>query len=1292
MAQKGILYDKNGEYHPQTDTDAVLNPSGTTLESRLSAEEQAVRGKGAKANANEYPFRFIGDFTSIGQLNTALDTAFTKADDNQNNVNASEWQGLLRARLNGQAIFVQQMAISFLRGDWVQVVTGMVEPSSNGLSLVTSDNPGIYWRSRDSHGERIVLKTWRSLQTMQLKTVNNQSLIGSGNIDITGSGSTIPIDTNLDESSDNAIANSAVAVAVADLQDAINAIDTDVEGGVIVCQQWADSSPSTAGNSDDYAYDTSDNTLYKYTSGAWVEQEGHPKKGTLYVNTVDKVICYWNEALLVPQMEELLSESSSGAADQVRFVNVWADGSDTPASWSSGWKWDSAEGLLKKKGAGGLITGIESPNTEMLYVDRQHNKLWRWSGTRMEELAPCQGGGGLNVQIDQHITDIHSKGVPTSEALVEYFSNNSSFAPESAVSGWGEPDFDDPKRPEYYLTVNNQRVRESAELKAAVKWGINFYDWPLRCYSGNVSGITALTTGAEDIEVFAPSERIYKKYNMEIPYTTADVFFNADNGENGFVLKVNTGTEENPSYTYYSKWKNSNEWNVRGGTDPRTDCVYSNIAITNVSSGKAVRNSYVWGWEGASQMTEIYGLMDDFTYAIRDCLNANNGSLILSNRIYYFNHGLISSLENREGFTIDGGNGVLFIQSRQDGTPSTFSNSQTLDFSNCKNGVIKNLTMRTIRDNDNSAAGSHHAFSSSDSGRWAFNFDNGSGLTKNILLKNIDTKGFNHDLHLYNDIEDITIDGWRSRDVGMNSFRGKNITIRNADWEQRKYPGAGMHIIYGQTTLEGVTIEDSHFRQSSPYTSVMIGMHETERYNWNMVFRRCVLEGNRIYFGLREVVTFEDCTLRQIWDKMFIHGSVDGGSLVTNTYLIQAYKSYYKFTNCLVRVKTGSFMDQFESNADSDNWVHIKNSDIYTDEVASTYGMIEGAAGNVKSITVENVRTNFLKYTYAAEYNLPSDVAVAEVGTTVAQMSETVLAVDTKVTDLREQVYGSGEIIDYDTVVTPDQLPKDASLSDVYYCTTNSNLYTCTEGSVLGRVVLLLIFKPALVDETKTTTFSLCLGGDEDIDIELEITTSDTLETISDKITAILEGDEYKYVKRSWGATNNGTAGNISYSSVTNGDNGSQRYLSITAKTPGAGTTSKSSTTVINEDSVTGDPADYFTVKVWTYSPNGSSWRAGKVAVWDDGVELEGTGLIEKVFADSARIDEVEAKLTTAGTTSNRPTDVEVGYCYFDTSLGSGTPPKGKPIWASKIVESTDAQTGEVTRTVTWVDATGTSV
>ena len=111
-----------------------------------------------------------------------------------------------------------------------------------------------------------------------------------------------------------------------------------------------------------------------------------------------------------------------------------------------------------------------------------------------------------------------------------------------------------------------------------------------------------------------------------------------------------------------------------------------------------------------------------------------------------------------------------------------------------------------------------------------------------------------------------------------------------------------------------------------------------------------------------------------------------------------------------------------------------------------------------------------------------------------------------------------------------------------------------------------------------------------------------------------------------------------------------------------------------------------------------SSNNAGKVTF--DNVRanyLSGRG--GAIYYDPQKcvtLDAINAKVfpneRASGTTAQRPTNIEVGYCYFDTSLGSGTPPNGKPIWASKITESTDIITGEVTRSVTWVDATGTVV
>lgn len=957
---------------------------------------------------------------------------------------------------------------------------------------------------------------------------------------------------------------------------------------------------------------------------------------------------------------------------------------------------DSINNTIKRWSQGDWIE--ESPREDVVYVrinpTTEEREYYYWNGESMNKVPkPAK-------TISENSTH---ESFPTSLAVKEYIdgiinnggssSGSSALAPtvNNIITGFGEPDFDDPLRPEYYLTINDTPVRKSEQLKAAVKWGIPFYDRPLRCFNGNVTGITVLEEGAEDIEVFAPAERIHLKFGMTIPYTTSDVFFNNTEGKKGFVLRVNKGTEERPSYVYYNSWKNSHEWNVRGGTTPRTDCVYSNISITN-------RQSTVWGYDGMEQMTEIYGLMDSFSSAFVQCLRANNGSMILSNRIYYLDLGVKQS--DKTTFTIDGGKGVIFIKAKS-GTPESYENAYTLSFSNCKDGVIKNMTMRTIRDNDNGAPSGHNPFSCSDSGRWAISISNGSGQSRNILMQNFDTKGFNHDVHYDNSIDLITVDGWRSRDVAMNSLRGTNLTFRNLDWEQRAYPGDGLHIIYGQSTLSGVTVEDSKFRQSSPYTSVMIDTYGCDVYNWDFIFRRCTFEGNRIYFGKREYVTFEDCTIKQIWDKLLIHdGEGDGGYLYDSLYLIQAYKSYYKFNKCQISIKIGSFMNKFELNSDGDNWVHVTDCDIFTDETDSAYSMIAGASGKVKSITMENVRTNFTKNTYGAEfsqpteynYNAPTDTTIDNINTNISEMSDAIASIDGVLADIKNMVYGANSVPDYQTVPTQESLPQNAVMDEIYYCTSNSKLYTCMESSVLGRAVLQLQLRPELVDGTKTTTFSICLGGNEVLEFEIEVTPEDTLTTIKNKIVEILGEEGYDYELVDWKSTNNSKSGTFAFSSISNINNGTQRYMTITAKNPASGVTPKSQSTVINIDSVTGNAADYLTVKVYVSSPSGSSWRDGKAAVWDEGEEIEGGGLVEKVYSNTSRINELSDKLTKSGNSSNRPTDVEVGYCYFDTSLGGGNIPNGKPIWASKITRENDMMTGEVIKTITWVDSTGTIV
>lgn len=49
-----------------------------------------------------------------------------------------------------------------------------------------------------------------------IKTINNESLLGSGNIDIQGGGSSMTIDPTLDSGSTNAVANSAITTAIND--------------------------------------------------------------------------------------------------------------------------------------------------------------------------------------------------------------------------------------------------------------------------------------------------------------------------------------------------------------------------------------------------------------------------------------------------------------------------------------------------------------------------------------------------------------------------------------------------------------------------------------------------------------------------------------------------------------------------------------------------------------------------------------------------------------------------------------------------------------------------------------------------------------------------------------------------------------------------------------------------------------------------------------------------------------------------------------------------------------------
>lgn len=204
--EKRQLWDKETgkDFFPVSHTDAVLTPQGESSEVRNTRQQQAVKGGGALASASDYPFMSLGEVKTTYQLNAKLNEVYA--------VTNPKYQGRLKLVRDGQVLWLDQIAVDWSQGYWMQVAYGAWAPSQDGQALVHTDGGfHICWRMRNDS----VQKPWVEISSqIQLKTINHQSLIGDGDITIDTEGQTISIDTELDPSSHNAIANSAVATAL----------------------------------------------------------------------------------------------------------------------------------------------------------------------------------------------------------------------------------------------------------------------------------------------------------------------------------------------------------------------------------------------------------------------------------------------------------------------------------------------------------------------------------------------------------------------------------------------------------------------------------------------------------------------------------------------------------------------------------------------------------------------------------------------------------------------------------------------------------------------------------------------------------------------------------------------------------------------------------------------------------------------------------------------------------------------------------------------------------------------
>lgn len=286
--KKRQLYDKKTgkNFVPISHTKAVLTPTGETAEARNTRQQQAVQGTGVSASANRYPFMSLGDVTSIADVNRLLDTAYTSTD--------TKYQGRLRLRRSGQVAWVDQVLMNSLLGNWVQVLYGCYAPSSTGNSVVVDGKYHILWRQRTG----TTSMPWRDLTSqMTLKTINGQSIAGSGNIQISDA-KQITIDKELDADSENAIANKVVTESIEAIQTDLSSI-THRGAGIIEIDYWQEETPESE-NYSKYWYKPSEG-IFEKQDGTWIDVSGDLDGRIFHFseNTEDRVddsFYWWDSA------------------------------------------------------------------------------------------------------------------------------------------------------------------------------------------------------------------------------------------------------------------------------------------------------------------------------------------------------------------------------------------------------------------------------------------------------------------------------------------------------------------------------------------------------------------------------------------------------------------------------------------------------------------------------------------------------------------------------------------------------------------------------------------------------------------------------------------------------------------------------------------------------------------------------------------------------------------------------------------------------------------------------------
>ena len=812
------------------------------------------------------------------------------------------------------------------------------------------------------------------------------------------------------------------------------------------------------------------------------------------------------------------------------------------------------------------------------------------------------------------------------------------------------------------------------EYYGAVGDGIDYYNWPLRCFNGTVTVSAGnIQSGTYNAKVFAPAERIAYRYtNMPAFISTDQVVFNTTTKQ--FLLAVNNGG----TTLYYSKWDGAAGWNsswddaemwdsfcgssvewndedrydadnvlVHTGTGKaRTDTVYSDIAPDLVNVGKLKRISYVFKNEA---LVDILTTMTNDEAAIDECIRKTKGNMRLHKGKIYFmlktqaHNASTTPYRNCKDFVTDGQGGTIFARSSStvayNGSTGGYSNNAVFKLEGCERGTIKNINIVALRDRDNGAPSGHRRFSSSCSRQICFDLG-GSSASKDLAFKDINLKGFYSDFssHL-SATSNIVIDGYKSEDLIQNWMAAmRNVTIKNFDVTQNGFCGDGMHLVYGSSRLRNVFFGDGKFDVNVPFTSVMLTFHGTTtiqigelpadvevdtdstiyalptgiHFSNVDIAGGKLLQGNAIINKEPQHIHLRNCKLVQKFDKVL----TSSGTYADLSTIYVGSGTNFDFDSCTISL-SGAALATY--NNESKLTLKMSDCSIFTKDtlsIASTTKLISGFKG---TLVTDGVVHNWpgplgVDFTKSVSFALKD---LKEMGADLGVM--------------KSDLYGEEPDFQYSTD-EEGVYPTDARLGDYVFNVANNRVEICTEVAQNSRFSIQCgtpdanaAISGTLTIKTKASSTDATWTTHDVVAVEIpqgEVTTSAEL---GERLKELLIDTGYncgnptssKYIlwvepkELSIIGNHNSSCISIEWSS----DQSGLIYL-------------YPSSAVANSDGVTGSYLKYY---------RKGSYGVGTALVVDEGIK----GKVEML---------TPAPVATA---ENITEDAQIGYSYFNTTFNS---------------------------------------